>query len=133
MKISFWGRTALLAVFCLLYLPALALAAVKGVGFAPSIQTWALILGAITPLFTYVLNHVGPWLSEKTKAVVLLVVAGVVGAVYTAIESSTFGWNDSTVQLILTAILGAFGAHALVWKPSGINTALGGGRNAGQR
>jgi uncharacterized membrane protein YeaQ/YmgE (transglycosylase-associated protein family) len=131
MRLSFWGRIALLAVFCLLYLPTLAFAS-GGLGFAPSIQTWALILGAVTPLFTYVLNHLGPWLSEKTKAVVLLVVAGVVGAVYTAIESSTFGWNDSTVQLVLTAILGAFGAHALIYKPSGINSALGGGRNAGE-
>lgn len=132
MKLSFSGRTALLAVFCLLYLPSLALASGGPLGFSPSIGTWALVLGAITPLFTYVLNHVGPWLDEKTKAVVLLVVSGVVGAVYAAIEAGNFGWNDPTVSAILTAILGAFGAHALIWKPSGINTALGGGRNAGE-
>jgi hypothetical protein len=131
MKRSTVGRAILLAAFCTLYLPPLAFAS-GGLGFAPSIQTWALILGAVTPLFTYVLNHVGPWLSEKTKALVLLVISGAVGAVYTAIETSTFGWNDSTVQLVLTAILGAFGAHALVWKPSGINSALGGGRNPGE-
>jgi uncharacterized membrane protein YeaQ/YmgE (transglycosylase-associated protein family) len=126
-----WARCALLAVFCLLYLPSLAFAS-SGIGFAPSIETWALILGAVTPLFTYVLNHVGPWLSEKAKAIVLLVVSGVVGAVYSAIETNSFGWNDSTVKVILTAVIGAFGAHALVWRPSGINSALGGGRNAGE-
>lgn len=125
-------RAALLAILILLVLPALALAATSGVGFAPSVQTWALILGAITPLFTYVLNHYAPWTSEAVKATVLAVVAGVVGAVWSAIETGVFGWNDQTVQLVLTAILGAFGAHALVYKRAGIAEKLGGGSNAGE-
>jgi hypothetical protein len=124
-------RAALLATFVLLILPALALAATGGVGFAPSVQTWALILGAVTPLFTYLLNHFAPWVSEAVKATVLAVVAGVVGAVWAAIETHVFGWNDATVQLVLTAILGAFGAHALLYRPAGINTKLGGGSDAG--
>ena len=123
-------RAALLAVLVLLLLPAFALAATSGVGFAPSVQTWALILGAVTPLFTYVLNHFAPWVGEATKAIVLTVVSGVVGAVWAAIETNVFGWNDATVQLVLTAILGAFGAHALVYRPSGIHAKLGGGSNA---
>lgn len=99
-------------------------------GFVPSIQTWALILGAIVPLATYILNHFAPWVSEAVKATVLAVLAGVVGAVYTAIETSVFGWNDATVQLVLTAIIGAFGAHLLIWKPSTISAKLGGGSDA---
>ena len=125
------ARALLFALLILLLVPTLALAAGKSpVGFVPSVQTWALILGAITPLFTYVLNHYAPWISEAAKAIVLAVVAGVVGAVWAAIETGVFGWNDATVQLVLTAILGAFGAHALIFKPAGINKALGGGTNA---
>ncbi len=124
------ARVAALALLALLLLPAFALAAAGGVGFVPSVQTWALILGAVTPLFTYVLNHYAPWIGEATKALVLAVVSGVVGAIWAAIETKVFGWNDATVQLVLTAILGAFGVHALVWKPSGISAKLGGGSNA---
>ena len=123
-------RPFALAVIVSLALPSLALAAAKGVGFVPSVQTWALILGAVTPLFTYVLNHYAPWVSEAAKAIALAVVSGVVGAVWAAIETHVFGWNDATVQLVLTAILGAFGAHALVFKPAGINQKLGGGSNS---
>lgn len=118
------------AILILLLVPAFALAAAGGVGFVPSVQTWALILGAITPLFTYILNHYAPWISEAAKAIALAVVSGVVGALWAAIETGVFGWNDATVQLVLTAILGAFGAHALIFKPAGINSKLGGGTNA---
>jgi hypothetical protein len=122
-------RAAVIAIAASLLLPALALAA-GGAGFVPSVQTWALILGAVTPLVTYILNHFAPWVSEAVKATVLAVVAGVVGAVWAAIETHVFGWNDATVQLVLTAILGAFGAHALIFKPAGINQKLGGGSDA---
>jgi hypothetical protein len=124
------ARGGALALLCLALLPSFALAAAHGVGFVPSVQTWALILGAVTPLFTYVLNHYAPWISEAAKAIALAVVSGVVGAVWAAIETHVFGWNDATVQLVLTAILGAFGAHALVFKPAGINKILKGGTNA---
>src|SRR5882762_7653969 len=122
-------RVAIIATLASLFLPSLALAA-GGVGFVPSVQTWALILGAVTPLFTYILNHYAPWISEAAKAIALAVVAGVVGAVWSAIETGVFGWNDATVQLVVTAILGAFGAHALIFKPAEINKTLGGGSNA---
>lgn len=118
-------RVAVIAVLASLMLPALALAA--GTALVPVPQIWVLLLGALTPLVTYVLNHFAPWVGEAVKATVLAVVAGVVGAIYTAIETSTFGWNNTTLQLILTAILGAFGAHLLLWKPSSISTKLGGG------
>lgn len=119
-----------LAVFGLLFLPALALAAGGPLGFNPSIETWALLLGGISALFMYVINHHAPWLSEQAKGIATLLVSGVIGAVYAGIESGNFGWNDPTVAAVLTAILGAFGAHALIFKPAGWNTALGGGSNA---
>ena len=118
----------LFALLCLLLLPALALAA--GTVLTPVPQIWVLLLGALTPLVTYVINHFAPWLGEAAKATVLAVVAGIVAAIYTAIETNIFGFNDATLQLVLTAIIAAFGAHALVWRPSGISTKLGGGSNA---
>lgn len=129
-RLSPLGRAFALGILILLLVPAFALAApAGGIGFIPSVQTWAIILGAVTPLFTYVLNHFAPWASEHAKAIALAVVSGVVGAVWAAIETKVFGWNDATVQLVLTAIVSAFGAHALVFKPAGINHLLGGGSN----
>lgn len=93
-------------------------------------QLWVLILGALVPAVTYVLNHYAPWATEPVKATVLAVVAAAVGAAYVAIETRAFGLNEATLQLVLTAVLGAFGAHLLIWKPSTISAKLGGGSNA---
>lgn len=134
-RLSLWLTRAVgISILVLLALPALVYAegespVMEHIGFAPSVQTWALILGAITPLATYVINYHAPWISEHVKGTVLVIVSGVVGAVWTAIQTHIFGFNDATVQLVLTAILGAFGAHALVYKPAGWNVRLGGGRN----
>lgn len=116
------------ALLWLLLLPAMAFAA--GTVLTPVPQIWVVVLGAVTPLVVYVLNFLAPWLTEPIKAMVLAVVAGAVGAIYTAIETNVFGFNNSTLQLVLSAIVAAFGAHALVWRPSGIAAKLGGGRNA---
>jgi hypothetical protein len=120
-------RIALLALLSLLLIPALALAA--GTVLTPVPQVWVVLLGALTPLVVYVLNHFAPWVTEPIKATVLAIVAGAVAAVYTAIETSIFGFNDATLQLVLSAIVAAFGAHLLVWKPSEIAAKLGGGSN----
>jgi uncharacterized membrane protein HdeD (DUF308 family) len=93
-------------------------------------QVWVVLLGALVPLATYIINHFAPWVTEPVKALVLAIVAAVVAALYTAIETSIFGLNDATLQLVLSAIVAAFGAHLLVWKPSGIAEKLGGGSNA---
>ena len=121
-------RMLVLAVLCLLLVPALALAA--GTALAPVPQVWVILLGALTPLVTYVVNHFAPWVTEPVKAVVLAVVAGAVAAAYTAIETGIFGFNNATLQLVLSAIVAAFGAHLLIWRPSGIAAKLGGGTNA---
>lgn len=83
-------------------------------------QVWPLVIGAIVPLFTYVLNRVGPWVSEPVKAFVLVAVSALATALYTALATNVIGFNDSTLQLILTGIAGAFAAHHWLWKPSGV-------------
>jgi uncharacterized membrane protein YeaQ/YmgE (transglycosylase-associated protein family) len=127
-RFLWFARAALLALLLLLLLPALALAA--GTALAPVPQLWVLILGGLTPLAVYVLNHFAPWVTEPAKAIILAIVAGIVGAIYTAIETSVFGLNNATLQLVVSAVVAAFGAHLLIWHPSGISAKLGGGSNA---
>lgn len=122
---------ALLALLYLLLIPTLALAA--GTVLTPVPQVWVVLLGALVPLVTYVVNHAAPWISEPAKAIVLAVAAAIVAAIYTAIETSVFGLNSATLQLVLSAIVAAFGSHLLVWKPSGIAVKLGAGSNAVKR
>lgn len=93
-------------------------------------QTWALLIGALVPLVTYVVNHVGPWMSEPVKAFVVVLASGVAGGLYQAIATSSFGWNASTLQMVLTAIFAALAAHHMLWKPAGVSTILGAGSNS---
>lgn len=88
-------------------------------------QLWVLLIGSLVPLVTYVLNRVGPWLSESVKAMVLVVVSAAAGALYTAIESPDFGWNLPTRELVLSAVVAALAAHNWLWKPAKVNTKLG--------
>lgn len=88
-------------------------------------QLWVLIIGALVPLATYVLNRVGPWVSETVKAAVLVIVAAVAGALYVAIAQPNFGWNVQTRELVLTAVVSALAAHGWLWKPAKVNTKLG--------
>lgn len=88
-------------------------------------QLWVLLIGSLVPLVTYVLNRVGPWLSETVKAGVLVVVSAAAGAIYTALASPDFGWNVQTRELVLTAVIAALGAHGWLWKPAKVNTKLG--------
>jgi hypothetical protein len=88
-------------------------------------QLIVLILGSLTPLVSYVLNHVGPWVSESVKGFVQVLVAAVVGALFTALDTNVFGWNDPTIQLVLTAVVGALAAHHWLWKPAKVNEKLG--------
>lgn len=97
----------------------------------PKAQIWTLIIGALVPLVTYVVNHVAPWVSEPVKAFVLAVAAAIAGALTTAIATNVFGWNTPTLQLVLSAVAAAFLAHKLIWLPSGVSVLLGGGSDKG--
>ena len=88
-------------------------------------QVLILLIGSLVPLAGYVLNNKLPWVSESAKAVFQVVLAAAVGALYTALEGPNFGWNADTLNLIVTAVIGALGAHGFVYKPGKINTKLG--------
>lgn len=95
----------------------------------PSDQLWTLAIGALVPLVTYVLNHYAPWASEPIKAAVVVLASAVAGGVYQAIEAGQVGFNGTTAQFIITAIIGALAAHKLLWVPSTVAQRLGGGSN----
>lgn len=88
-------------------------------------QMWVLLIGSIVPLGGYLLNRFAPWTTEPVKGLIQVVLAGVAGALYTALETDILGWNAGTVELVLTAIVAALFAHNLLWKPAKVNTKLG--------
>lgn len=95
----------------------------------PTDQIWAFVAGNLAPLVAYVLNYYGPHVSEKAKVVVTMVVAAVAGGIAQAITAGNVGFNDATLQFVVTAVVAAFLAHHWIWQPSTIASALGGGRN----
>lgn len=123
-------RIILLALAGLLLLPAVVLAdGPRGGLLLSSDQLWLVLISAFIPLVTYVINHVGPWVSEPIKAGVLVIAAAVAGGVYKAVQDGNFGWNAPTAEYVLTAVVAALGAHNWLWRPSGVNAVLGAGTN----
>lgn len=96
-------------------------------------QTWALLIGTLVPLVTYVINRVGPWASEPVKAFVAVLASAVSGGLYTALATTSFGWNSATLQMVLTAVAASLAAHHMLWKPSGVSAHLGAGTNSRYR
>lgn len=131
MRWSRWSVVFLLVIGALLAAPEFALGQpVPHTLLLPSTQLWVLLIGALVPGVGYVLNKYAPWVSEPVKAIVHVVLAAAAGACYAAIASHTFGWNASTWELILSAVLSALVAHKVLWLPSGISLLLGGGQNS---
>lgn len=88
-------------------------------------QLWVFLIGTIVPLGGYVLNRLGPWASETVKAAVHVALAAIAAGLYTALETKVFGVNTQTLELVVTAVVAALGAHHWLWKPATVNTKLG--------
>lgn len=117
-----------IAIMALLILPVVAMADSPQRTLSLSDdQSWLIIISAIVPAFAYVFNRFMPWVDEKVKAVVFVLLAAVVGGVDVAIQTGNFGWNSKTAGYIVTAVATALAAHSWFYKPSGISTVLRGG------
>ena len=88
-------------------------------------QVWVLLIGTIVPLGGYILNKYLPIIEEPAKAAVQVLLAVVAGALYTALDTNVLGFNDATLQLVLTAVVGTLLSHKLLWKPAKVNVLLG--------
>ena len=97
-----------------------------------TLQLWALIAGAIAPLVTYFFNYVAPWVSEPVKGVVQGLAATAAGAIAELIDAGTVGFDEHTLLYVGSALLASLVAH-FGYRSSGINAALGGGRNVQDR
>jgi hypothetical protein len=120
------ARILLLGLFCFLLLPPAALAGELPAApishlALPASQIWVILVGLLTPLVGYVTNT-ALWKTapEPVKALVQALVSAAAAAITTAVATSTFGFNDASLQLILTGVIASFGAHAIAWKPSGV-------------
>lgn len=121
----------------LLLFPPLALASAtpvpSGKLVLPSLQFWAAALGALAPLGTYALNKYAPWVDERIKALIHVIVAAAVGVVYPLIATGGWAFDTRHLELVGSAVAAALLAHKMLWLPSGISAALGGGTNAPAR
>jgi hypothetical protein len=117
----------------MLLVPATALAQDGADSETLSLQVWALLAGAIVPLGGYLLNYVGPWVSEPVKGVVQVLLAAVAGALVELIDQGSVGFDMETLEFVLSAVIASLSAHLGLWRPSTISTKMGGGRNAGDR
>jgi hypothetical protein len=91
----------------------------------PTEQVVVLFIGFFVPLVGYILNNKAPWVSEQIKAIIQVALAAAAGAIYTAVGDPNFGWNNTTFQLVLSAVVAALVAHKFLWQPAKINTSLG--------
>lgn len=124
-----------LVLFALLLLPTAGFA-VEGVPspdnhlVLPADQFWPLVIGAFVPAVTYVLNKYGAWTTEPVKSLVTALASTIAACAYQLLVSGEIAFDTETIQVVVTSLIGTFGAHAGFWKPSGLSTKLGGGQNA---
>lgn len=124
---------AALLLLALLLVPTLAFADASTVerhGLAlDQVQLYAVVIGIFSPIVSYVLNsglvkRVWANVPEPIAAMVHVLVAAVGAAIYQAAAAGSLGFNDATLQVLLSAVVAAFVAHGLVWKPSGVQARL---------
>lgn len=123
-----------LAVLALLIAPGLAFAgdasAPQPTLALPTDQIWTLLAGAIAALPTYLLNKHAPWNTDQVKLLAHVIAAAIAGGITQAVTAGGVGFNNTTLQFVVTAVVSALGAHLLAWKPSGVAATLGAGQNA---
>lgn len=95
----------------------------------PTDALWAIVASGLVPLAAYLVNHYGPHTDEKLKGIVLGVLGIVASGIAQAITAGHVGFNSTTLQYVVIGLIGSYGSHALVWKPSTIAQALGAGSN----
>jgi len=85
------------------------------------------MIGALVPLIAYAFNKIPAYnsLPEAVKAFVHVLVIAVATGIYTAADQGDLGWNRTTQGNIIAAVVTALYAHNYLWKPGGVNTALG--------
>lgn len=127
--------TGVLSVVLMLIAPEAASAATEEggeVGTVPlDLQLWAFVAGFLAPAVAYVVNKYMPWISEPVKGVVFVAVAAAAGALTQLIDTGSVGFNDETLQLVLSSVVAAVIAHVRFYTRSGLNVALGAQQNAG--
>ena len=86
---------------------------------------WAAIVGIFAPLPAYIINtQLWKNAPETLKSLVTALVAAIGGGITMAISTNVFGINSATLQVVLTSILLAFGAHAGLWTRNGVQAKL---------
>lgn len=130
--LSLFGMAMLGLLVLLLAAPALAADSVPAEPRSfvfPTDQVWALVAGGLAPLVAYVLNHYSPfWFTEPVKGIVQAVAAAVAAGIAQAITAGDVGFNDATLQFVVTGVVGALLAH-IGYAKAHINVLLGGGSN----
>jgi hypothetical protein len=93
----------------------------------------SILIGALVPLIGYSFNKFKPYqgLPEALKAFVHVVAIAVATGIYTAADQGNLGWNRTTEGNIVAGVVAALYAHNYLWKPGGVNTALGAQPSAG--
>lgn len=90
-----------------------------------SIQTWAILLGLVTP---FVVSFVAqPRWSATQKRVFSVVIAAVIGVGNLIVQGllANFDWSFNGIVSSIVLVLGASqAAYSLLWKPTGVADAV---------
>ena len=92
--------------------------------FLPEDQFWVIVIGSLVPLVSYLQNKIWPKAPEPVKAFVQAFMAGLVGGLFAVIANDVKGF-DNIAQQCFSAIVAAFFAHGILWKPANVNVRIG--------